>query len=241
VAKLKRAVILFVFLTAVVLVAVSIRFITRVKPVMADLNTLPIIVIDPGHGGMDGGAVDRSGEILEKDINLKISLMLRDFFVLNGFDVIMTRTTDMSIHDEGITSVRKQKTSDLNNRLKIASADPNTIFISIHQNKFTDRRSKGTQIFYSPNNPASEQYAKILQDHFASMLQPENQRKTKKAGKNLFLMHQAKCPAVLVECGFLSNSAEAELLTDDEYQSKIAFVIFTSTINLLELSETALK
>ncbi|MCL2035070.1 MAG: N-acetylmuramoyl-L-alanine amidase [Oscillospiraceae bacterium] len=240
-AKLKRAVILFVFLTAVVLVAVSIRFITRVKPVMADLNTLPIIVIDPGHGGMDGGAVDRSGEILEKDINLKISLMLRDFFVLNGFDVIMTRTTDMSIHDEGITSVRKQKTSDLNNRLKIASADPNTIFISIHQNKFTDRRSKGTQIFYSPNNPASEQYAKILQDHFASMLQPENQRKTKKAGKNLFLMHQAKCPAVLVECGFLSNSAEAELLTDDEYQSKIAFVIFTSTINLLELSETALK
>ena len=237
---LKRAVVFFIFLAMIILLVVSVRFITRVKPVMADLDMLPTIVIDPGHGGMDGGAVGDGGNVLEKDINLQISLMLRDLFILSGFDVVMTRTTDISIHDEGITSVRKQKTSDLNNRLKIAGANPNSIFISIHQNKFSDRRSKGTQIFYSPNNPVSEQYAKILQDNFVSMLQPENHRKHKKAGKNLFLMYQAKCPAVLIECGFLSNPSETALLIDEEYQTKIAFVIFTSTMDLLGLGETAI-
>lgn len=237
--RLARFGMAFVLLTAIVLSIVSVRSITRLKPVMADLTTLPTILIDPGHGGVDGGAVGGGGLVIEKDINLQIGLMLRDLFALNGFDVVMTRDTDISIHNEGITSVKKQKTSDLNNRLALANADPNTIFISIHQNKFTSSKSKGTQIFYSPNNPNSERYADILQDHFFLMLQPDNNRKYKKAGKNLFLMYKATCPAVLVECGFLSNSGDVALLTDEAYQSKISFIVFASTMKFLGLDESA--
>jgi N-acetylmuramoyl-L-alanine amidase len=237
--KIRLAGVVFIFAAVIIFAIISVRLVMRARPAMADLTTLPTIVIDPGHGGVDGGAVNKQGDVVEKVINLNICLMLRDFFVLNGFDVIMTRSEDISIHDEGIESVKKQKTSDLNNRLKIAEFDPNTVFISVHQNKFTSSKSRGTQIFYSPNNPGSERYAEIMQENFVESLQPENERKHKKAGKNLFLMTKAKCPAVLVECGFLSNPGETELMISKDYQSKVAFVIFMSTMKFLGLDEAA--
>jgi N-acetylmuramoyl-L-alanine amidase len=206
--------------------------IMRVKPAMADFTGFPVIVIDPGHGGADGGAA--ANGLIEEDVNLAIGLTLRDLFELNGFNVIMTRETDISIHDAGITGNRKQKTSDLKNRLKLAEAQPDTIFISIHQNKFTSARSRGTQIFYGGKNPLSERLAKLMQDDFAGMLQPENKRACKKAGKNLFLMYEATCPSVLVECGFLSNADDAALLAKPEYQNKIAFTVMCSVLKFLE-------
>jgi len=204
-------------------------------PTVAQLDQLPVIVIDPGHGGIDGGAV--AGDIIEKDINLSISLMLRDIFVVNGFEVVMTRESDVSIHDEGVTGTRKQKVSDLHNRLKIASEYPNAVFISIHQNKFGSSSSWGTQVFYSPNNPASSRLAEILQAYYIKNLQPDNSRLTKKAGKNLYLMTEATCPAVLVECGFLSNAEEAGKLVDPEYQSLMAFTTFCGVMEYLEMNQ----
>jgi N-acetylmuramoyl-L-alanine amidase len=190
-------------------------------------------VIDPGHGGADGGAA--ANGLIEEDVNLAIGITLRDMFAMNGFEVLMTRETDISIHDPGITGNRKQKTSDLKNRLKLAEARPDTIFISIHQNKFTSAKSRGTQVFYGGKNPLSERLAKLMQADFAEMLQPENKRECKKAGKNLFLMYEANCPAVLVECGFLSNAQDAALLADPEYQNKIAFTVICSVLRFLEM------
>lgn len=233
----QRVIILFACVLLFVWMAASVRSITSVKPVMADLTTLPTIIIDAGHGGLDGGAVGAGGSIVEKDINLAICLTLRDIFTVNGFDVVMTRDTDISIHDEGINSVRKQKTSDLHNRLAIVEAYPNAIFLSIHQNKYTSPKSRGAQIFYSPNDPRSKDLAACLQDSFLSQLQPDNTRKYKKAGKNLYLMYKSKCPSALIECGFLSNSAEAAMLNDERYQQKIAFTIFCSVMSYMGLDK----
>lgn len=230
---IKRAAFLFcavLFLSAVV---VSLRSITRSKPAIAEISSLPTIIIDAGHGGTDGGAA--VGGVVEKDINLSISLVLRDIFLANGFDVVMTRDADISIHDEGIKSVKKQKTSDLHNRLAIVESYPNAIFLSIHQNKFDSGKAKGAQIFYSPNNLQSRELAELLQQDFISMLQPENTRLCKKAGKNLYLMYKAKCPAVLIECGFMSNPDEAARLTDADYQAQVAFTAFCSVMRFMGL------
>lgn len=234
----RRVIAVAICIVPVCAVAWSLRSIMAVKPVMADFKANPVIIIDAGHGGSDGGAVGDGG-IIEKDINLAISLTMRDIFTANGFDVIMTRDTDISIHDEGVKGTRNQKVSDIHNRLAVVESHPDAIFLSVHQNKFTSAGSKGAQIFYSPNNPQSEQLAAILQEEFISALQPENHRKYKRADKNLYLMYHAKCPSVLVECGFLSNPEEARRLTDTEYQSQIAFTTFSSVVRFLGLNAIA--
>jgi N-acetylmuramoyl-L-alanine amidase len=211
--------------------SVSVYRITRVRPAMTDFSVLPTIIIDPGHGGEDGGAVDNG--VIEDEVNLAVCLALRDMFAINGFEVVMTRDSDISIHDEGVKGTRKQKTSDLKNRLAISEKHPNSVFISVHQKTVTNPKSWGTQVFYGPKNPASERLANAMQKDFARELQPDNTRGIKKADKNLFLMYQAQCPAVLVECGFLSNPNDAALLSDPEYQQKVAFTIFGSVIGFI--------
>lgn len=204
----------------------------RTRPVMLTAGSRPRIIIDAGHGGMDGGAVGYNN-IVEKDINLAIAQDLRDLFIVSGFDVVMTRDSDCSIHDDGIVGVKNQKTSDMRNRLKIIEQNGDAIFLSIHQNKFTDPKYSGAQMFYSPNLPQSEELAAIMQRHFREMLQPENTREHKQSGRELFLLYKAQTPAVLVECGFLSNPQEAANLTDQEYQEKVAFVIYSSVMEFL--------
>jgi len=220
---------------AAALVHSTVVSITSVTPRIIDIENLPVIIIDPGHGGIDGGAVG-AGDVLEKDINLAISLLLRDMLTITGFEVVMTREDDRSIHDEDVTGVRRQKRSDLHNRLEIAEAHyPNVIFLSIHQNRFQDASSRGAQIFHSPNHADSERLARILQDTIIEMVQPDNTRDIKKAGDNLFLMDRMQCPAVLIECGFLSNIQDTKELTDPEYQKRLAFAIFVSVLRYLEL------
>lgn len=229
-----KVVVSVVALLLVLGVARSLYQVGAATPTLSNATTLPVIVIDPGHGGVDGGAVGVDN-IVEKDINLKICMVMKDIFTASGFDVVMTRETDISIHDEGITSVRKQKTSDLHNRLAIAEQYPGAIFISLHQNKFTSSNANGTQIFYGPKNEQSKVLAQILQDNFKQALQPENSREIKKAEKNLYLMDQAKCISVLVECGFLSNPKEAYQLIDPTYQAQIAFEIYHSVMEYLSV------
>ncbi|MDR2908846.1 MAG: N-acetylmuramoyl-L-alanine amidase [Oscillospiraceae bacterium] len=215
----------------------AIRNVSSGVPATAGPMELPVIIIDPGHGGVDGGAVG-VGEVVEEHINLAISLTMRDIFVLNGFEVVMTREEDVSIHDEGVTGTRNQKTSDLRNRLAITKEYPNAIFISIHQNKFGISASRGLQVFYGSNHAGSKTLADIVQQNTVDMIQPDNERETKKGGSNLFLIHRAECPAILVECGFLSNAKDAELLQDETFQAQLGFLILRSVTEYLGLGST---
>jgi N-acetylmuramoyl-L-alanine amidase len=143
----------------------------------------------------------------------------------------MTREDDRSIHDDGSNSIRKKKVSDIHNRFKILEKNPKAIFLSIHQNKFQKSQFSGTQVFYSANNDNSKILAQFIQTRATSLLQPQNDREIKPAGDNLYILYHAKSPAVLVECGFLSNSQEAALLQNDAYQNKMAFSIFCGTLD----------
>lgn len=187
------------------------------------------VVIDPGHGGPDGGAIGYDGTV-EKEINLAIARKLASFFRASGFEVIMTRSDDRSIHDPGSHTIRQMKSSDLHNRLKIENNHPHALFLSIHQNKFGESQYSGTQVFYSQNHPQSKVLADNLQSAIQSMLQPDNTRAIKPAEKNLYIIYYAKPPSVMVECGFLSNPAECEKLKTDSYQNQMAFAIYSGTL-----------
>lgn len=188
------------------------------------------VIIDPGHGGEDGGAVAEDGTV-EKDLNLLIAMKLKALFIQNGFNVITTRETDIAIYDDGLDSLRRKKTSDMKNRLAIFNDNPSNIIISIHQNKFEQSKYHGTQIFYSNNNSQSALLADEIKKSVISLLQPENKRETKAADKNIYLLYNCENPAVIVECGFISNPSELNLLKDDEYQGEIALSIFNGFMN----------
>lgn len=191
------------------------------------------IVIDAGHGGLDGGAIGYDG-VIEKGINLDIALILRDLFLLNGFEVVMTRTQDVALYNEHAKTVKEKKSQDMKARLDIIRSNANAIFISVHQNKFDHASSSGAQMFYSKNNEKSELLASIIQKQMREQLQPENTRQHKKSGKELYLLDQSEIPAVMVECGFLSNPEESKKLQDPNYQKQIAFIIFSSVIEFLK-------
>lgn len=152
----------------------------------------------------------------------------------NGFSVIVTRDDDRSIHDDGIEGIAAQKSSDMDNRLEIFNSEKNAVCISIHQNQFTKPQYKGAQMFYSTTNENSEALARSMKKRFTELLQPDNQREIKQCGKELFLCYFSENPTVMVECGFLSNPEEAALLVTDEYQSKVAFTIFSGICDYLD-------
>ncbi len=185
-----------------------------------------IIVLDSGHGGMDGGCSTAEG-VTEKGINLNIMLSVRDMCRLYGYDVAVTRDKDISIHDSGVTGIRNQKISDMENRLELFNKFPGAVCLSIHQNTYTDPKYSGAQMFYSAANEDSERFASILQNLFSSNLQPDNIRETKLCGKELYLCYYCENTAVMAECGFLSNPDEAAKLTDKSYQQQVAYTLFT--------------
>ncbi len=190
------------------------------------------VIIDAGHGGDDGGAIGIDGTV-EKDINLDIALKLEKLLKFYGFDVIMTRTEDIMTCDDGLDSLRKRKISDIHNRFDVLEKNPDAVFISIHQNKFEDNSQHGTQVFYSGNNDESKLLAESIQNSIVSVLQPDNSRVVKKSGSGIYLLYHAKLPAVLVECGFISNPAEVKNLNDEKYRMKIAILIADGLIKYL--------
>ncbi len=192
----------------------------------------PIIILDAGHGGMDGGCSSVNGTP-EKGINLNILLHLRELLRINGYTVEVTRDTDRSIHDDGVEGIANQKSSDMDNRLELFNKYDNAICLSIHQNQFTDPAYSGAQMFYSNQVKGSSALAQSIQDAFVSQLQPENTREIKLCGEELFLCYFCENPTVMVECGFLSNPYEAALLESEEYQQKVAFTIFCGLQNYL--------
>ena len=189
------------------------------------VRVCPTIIIDAGHGGYDGGAQAADGT-QEKNINLSIALKLKEYLSLGGFNVILTREKDEGIEDDVTASIAKRKVSDMKKRLKIINDNEGAVFVSIHLNKFTTSSVSGAQVFYSPNNEKSVKLATEIQKSIVGMLQKDNERQVKKGDKSIFLLKNADIPAVIVECGFLSNKEELSLLKDDEYQSKLAFSIY---------------
>ncbi len=189
---------------------------------VVNAEPMPIIVIDAGHGGRDGGAVAYDGT-LEKELNLEIATVLAELLRVSGYNVVMTRTEDkMLVTEDGIGSGKLQ---DLKKRLTIAASYPDSVTVSIHCNKFPSESCKGLQVYFSEDEKA-EALAASIQGSVKGLLQPENHRAIKKADSSIYLLSRAKTPSVLVECGFLSNREECERLKNPEYQKSLALAIF---------------
>lgn len=193
----------------------------------------PQVLLDAGHGGEDGGTVGRSA-MPEKDINLDIAKRLEQKLTEQGCQVFMTRNEDVMLGDSSLSTIRERKVSDLHKRLEILQAHPDALFISIHQNHFSDGVYSGAQVFYSQNNPESLSLAESVRSAIVTFIQPENKRQNKPAGKSIYLLWNAQTPAVLVECGFLSNASEAALLNQEAYRQKMADAIASGTLTYIQ-------
>lgn len=187
-------------------------------------------IIDPGHGGLDGGATSCTGK-LESAFNLEISLRLRDLMNLLGYDTTMIRTEDISVYTSGETIAQK-KMSDLKERVRICAETDGAILLSIHQNTFPDSRYSGAQVFY-PKTEGSEELAKLLQKNLIATLNPGSSRNAKKA-EGIYLMERISCPGVLIECGFLSNPEEEAKLRSAEYQKQLCCVIAATVVDFIK-------
>lgn len=179
------------------------------------------VIIDPGHGGVDGGATSCSG-VYESHINLQIALRLDDLLHLLGIKTVLLRDGDYSIHTQG-TTISQKKVSDLKERVRIVNESEQAILISIHQNHFSDSRYYGPQVFYGKGQ-GSDTLANQMQNTLNQSLCPESNRKIKSA-QGIYLMEKISCPGILIECGFLSNPAEDRKLNTPKYQKNICCII----------------
>ncbi len=163
---------------------------------------------------------------IEKDINLNITLALASFLRQGGYKVVLTRQADVSTDDVETTQIAVKKKSDLKNRLELMSDYPDAVFVSIHLNKFTTSAANGSQVFFSGKTEGSQQLGDAIQRSVISRLQPYNSRVNKQATSSTYLLYNATLPAVIVECGFLSNALDLERLKNKDYQKQMAFCIF---------------
>lgn len=215
---------LVVYSCVIITLLLMVTFASRTVTTLSENSPIErehCIVIDPGHGGEDGGAVSRSG-LPESTYNLEISLRLQDLLNLLGYDTKMIRTKDISVYTKG-ESLSQKKASDLQQRAKSINETEGALLLSIHQNHYPDDRYSGAQVFYA-GTEGSEDLAKQLQSAFLATLNPGSHRQAKRSS-GVYLMEHIRCPGVLIECGFLSNAAEEARLRDSEYQKKLCSVI----------------
>ena len=190
----------------------------------------PVIVIDAGHGGEDGGTSGHLGgrEILEKHLNLDIAQRLCTLLTDAGYTVIMTRTEDRLLYDRDVDYNGRKKALDMAARLSVtqqAADSSGALFVSIHMNSFPQSEYRGLQVYYSANHSDSRALAQRIQDTAREQLSPDNRRQIKQGG-DIYLLKNLSCPAVLVECGFLSNPEECAALATEEYQNRVAYAVF---------------
>ena len=197
--------------------------------------TGPVVVIDAGHGGEDGGTVGKNG-VYEKDINLSVSLYLADELKNAGVEVLLTRSEDILLYDRNSNYEGQKKVQDLAERRRIAESCENALFVSIHMNSFPEERYKGLQVYYSENNGGSSALAELIRNTVKQSLQPDNTRQNK-TGENIYLLDRLSCPAVLVECGFLSNPEECALLSSTDYQKALAKALAKAITEYINASE----
>ena len=187
------------------------------------------VVIDAGHGGEDGGAVSSAGTV-ESGLNLAIALRLDAVLALYGVDTVLLRTEDVSLHDPDAQTLREKKASDLRNRAERVESIPNALLVSIHQNTYAgSSRYRGAQVFYA-DAESSGALAEHAQSIMRQALDPENTRQAAKLPGAVYLMDHITCPAILVECGFLSNPEEDALLRTAGYQTKLASALASALL-----------
>lgn len=190
------------------------------------------VILDAGHGGVDGGAVSADG-LAEREITLEIVKKAKEYLELSGIHVVMTREDNGSIHDSSAVTLREQKNSDLKNRVKIAGQHPEAMLVSVHLNSFPDTAQHGAQVFYKGNDTASQQVGELAQATLREVLNPENEREAKAIPETIYLMRNIDNTAVLMECGFLSNPEEAALLATETYQQDVAFAIYLTVMRYI--------
>ena len=235
--KIKAALFLTLFLIlGCIISGTFIVNIFSVVDVATDISGYKTVIIDAGHGGPDGGTSAADGT-LEKNLNLQIAHKLNDILGSMGVKTVMTRSEDISIHDSNAITIREKKISDLKNRLEIMNEYDDSVFISIHQNHFSQSKYYGTQVFYSKNNSHSQLLASSIRQSVITELQQDNSREIKQSGSDIYLLYHARIPAVMVECGFLSNYEETEKLKDKNYQNKLAFLIALGIMDFLNNTE----
>ena len=207
--------------------AVTIFLFALVVVATIRVSTLPVlnftapgskahIVLDPGHGGFDPGKVGTAGT-LEKDINLAISLKLKEILVKSGYTVTMTRQKDEALCEQNAS---RKKVSDLNARLDLIQKEEPELTVSIHQNSYS-AGTKGAQVFYYSRSEEGHRLARVLQETLKEEIEDENHR-VEKANDSYYMLKKSQGPFVIVECGFLSNPEEEKLLNSEDYQKKMA-------------------
>lgn len=202
------------------------------KPVI-NQNSRSTLVLDAGHGGIDGGAISDSG-LKESDINLQIALKTEALVRFLGIDTVMTRETDTDNSDNKAYSEH----DNLVQRAKLANSTENAVLISIHQNKFPSAVVSGAEVMYSDNDD-SKALGLITQDNLVTLLDSSNRRVARPAPKELLLTSSVECPTILVECGFMSNPQEVQKLASNDYQLKLAAILAGSYIQFLNNTASA--
>ena len=192
-----------------------------------------ILILDAGHGGEDGGASSASGS-KESDINLNIVLKTEVLMAFFGVRTELTRSEDRSMHSEGASTIHEKKVSDLKNRMEFINSIPDAMLISVHQNYFTDSRYSGAQVFYTSGD-VGRQWGEGTQEVLRQLLDPDNDRAAKAMPGNIYLFSHISCPAILVECGFLSNGEEASLLLTDTYQRKVSLALAGAYVQEIQM------
>lgn len=189
-----------------------------------------VLILDAGHGGEDGGASSAAGD-KESDINLHIVWRMEQIFGFCGVKTMLTRREDISIHDESAESIREKKVSDLRNRVALIERYGKAL-LSVHQNAYPDPRYSGAQVFYRESE-LSRQWAEETQEMLCLTLKQTDHRQARPISKDIYLMNQVSCPAILAECGFLSNGVEASLLVTEVYQTKTALALVGAYVQRL--------
>ena len=229
---IKKQNLLMVFLLMTVAYLIFSFSTSKIIPTVVLPVTNKVIVIDPGHGGLDPGAVGKSG-ILEKDINLDIALKLQAFLEQSGCVIQLTRAIDESIHDKDNSSIRNKKNSDLKNRKKIIDTSQADAYISIHLNSFPQSQYKGVQSFYPKDSEKGKGLAESIQKELKATLQISDNREALPIG-GVYLMKNTKVPSAIIECGFLSNPEEEQKLSTEIYRKKVAWGIYMGIMRFFE-------
>ena len=216
-------------LTALImLAALAFSAIPAAVPAAAptDNGQLHLVILDPGHGGADGGALSSDG-VRESGLNLSIALRAEQLFAFLGVQTLLTREDEELSYPPEAMSIREKKRADQKSRIELINKHPTAILVSIHQNYYPDERPSGPQVLYA-GTEGSRELAYSLQDVLTNALSPGNRRTAVPADKQILLMRSVQCTAVLVECGFLSNPVESALLQTDKYQKKLAVIIVSA-------------
>ena len=198
---------------------------------LSEITEKSTVIIDAGHGGEDCGAIGVNG-VYEKDLNFSIANTLGDMLSKNGYAVVYTRTSDALLYTESENIYGIRKISDLKNRCKLGAEYSNAIYISIHMNSYKSPECDGLQVYYSNENDSTRRLGLEVQNAVKAKLQPKNNRKIKN-GDGIYLLENLKNPAILIECGFLTNPIECENLIKKEYQKELCSAIFYGIIEYI--------